>query len=56
MPSLLSRNKILEIVVKNYTKTDLKVFCSCPIFLISLPCWKYVVRVCNRNKFCLLQI
>ena len=31
VPSFLSRIKFLALLVKSYTKTDLKVFLSCPI-------------------------
>ena len=33
MPSFPSRNKILAVAAKNYTKTDIKISSPCPILL-----------------------
>ena len=54
--SLPSRNKTLVIVVKNYTKTDIKVFYSSPILLDFLTLFHNLCLViCQYSQGCISE-
>ena len=49
--SFPTKNRFLAIVIKNYEKTDMEIFCSCPIYLIFIYLTMYFVQNCwNISK------
>lgn len=44
VPSLPTKNRSLAMVIKNYEKTDMDIFCSCPIYLIFIYLTMYFVQ------------